>query len=156
MDRIRNQILLVVFILFFAGCSLHSGSTYERGEMGQPQFFSKGVILSVRDVNVKGTQSGVGAIAGATAGGLAGSKIGGDPVTSAIGAVGGAVVGGLAGAKTEEVVMGGSASEFIIQPDSGEPFSVVQTNEEELQAGERVLILDSDKMRIIRDRTGNP
>ena len=56
--------------------------------MGQPQNFSKGVIVSVREVSIKGTQSGVGAVAGAVAGGLAGSKVSGDQTISAIGGIG--------------------------------------------------------------------
>mgnify|MGYP004299783139 CR=1 FL=1 len=118
---------LATLIFLQTNCSLHSGSIYDREEMGQPQNFSKGVIVSVRDVSIKGTQSGVGAVSGA-------------------------VVGGLVGAKAEEIVMGNNASEFIIQPDIGEPFTFVQVNEEKLKAGERVLIINSDKIRIVRDQ----
>jgi len=146
---------LTTIILLQAGCSLHSGSTYERGEMGQPQSFSKGVIVSVRDVKIKGTESGVGAVSGAVMGGLGGSKVSEDPTISAIGAIGGAIVGGLAGAKAEELIMRDNASEFIIQPDVGEPFTFTQVNEEELKVGERVLIINSDKMRIVRDGAAN-
>ncbi len=153
----RNKLILPflsILILFQASCfPLHSGSTYDRGEMGEPQSFTKGVIISVRDVTIKGTESGVGVAAGAAAGGLAGSQIGDDSTTSLIGAIGGAVVGGLVGAKAEEVVMQDSAVEFLVQPDVGEPFAFVQVNEEELKAGERVLIINSDKMRIVRDRS---
>lgn len=155
----RRKIILILLaagMLFAVGCSLHSGSTYDRSEMGQPQHFSKGVILSVRDVEVKGTESGVGAVAGAAAGGLAGSMLGGSTTTKAIGAIGGAVVGGLAGAKGEEVVMSGSASEIIVQPDGGDPYSIIQVNDEELRVGERVLIFESGKTRIVRDQTGTP
>jgi len=140
---------LATLIILLSNCSLHSGSIYNRGEMGQPQSFSKGVIVSARDVSIKGTQSGVGAISGAVAGGLAGSKVSGD---QAIGAIGGAVIGGLVGAKAEEMVMNNNASEFIIQPDVGEPFTLVQVNEEKLKPGERVLIINSDKIRIVRDQ----
>ena len=144
---------LAMLILFHASCSLHSGSTYDRGEMGQPQSLSKGVIISLRDISIKGTQSGVGAVSGAVAGGLVGSKVSEDKTISAIGAIGGAVVGGLVGAKTEEMVMGNNASEFIVQPGIGDPFTLIQVNEEGLKAGERVLIINSDKIRIVRDQT---
>jgi outer membrane lipoprotein SlyB len=59
----------------------------------------------------------------------------------------------LLGHVTEEAITSGTASEFIIQPDQGEPFSVVQVNDEELKAGERVLITDSGKVRVVRDST---
>lgn len=137
----------------FAGCSLHSGSTYESGEMGSPAYFKKGVILSVRDVTIKGTESGAGAAAGAAAGGLAGSTLGGNTATRALAGLGGAVIGGIVGHTTENVITGGDASEFIVQPDEGEPYSVVQVNDEDLKAGERVLIMEGGKLRIVRDST---
>ena len=77
------------------GCSqrsLHSGSVYESGEMGSPNFFKKGIILSVRDVVIKGTESGVGVAAGAATGGLAGSTLGGNTATRALGGFGGAAL----------------------------------------------------------------
>ena len=150
---VRNLTGFLLVILVLSGCSLHSGSTYERSEMGSPEYFKKGVILSVIEVEIKGTESGAGAVAGATAGGLAGSSLGGNTATRALGALGGAVVGGLVGTATEEIITSGSASEFIIQPDEGEAYAVVQVNDEELKAGERILIMDSGKVRIVRDQT---
>ena len=147
---------MIPFLIFFGilgGCSLHSGSTYESGEMGAPAYFKKGVILSVRDIKIKGRESGIGAIAGATAGGLAGSTLGENMATKVLGGLGGAVVGGIVGNTAENLVTGGKASEFIIQPDEGEPYSLVQVNDENLKAGERVLIMESDKLRIVRDNT---
>ena len=151
----RNNLtrsFFAILILFQSNCSLHSGSIYDREELGQPQSFSKGVIISVRDVSIRGTQSGVGIVSGAVAGGLAGSKVSGDQAISAIGTVGGAVVGGLVGAKTEELIMQDKAAEFIIQPDPGQPFTLIQTNEEKLKKGERVIIINSDKIRVARDQ----
>ena len=151
----RKYMLFFLITLAFSqtSCSLHSGSTYDREEMGQPQSFSKGVIISVRNVKIKGTESGVGIVSGAVRGGLAGSQVGSNDATSAIAAIGGALVGGLIGSTAEEMVMKDSAAEFAIQPDIGEPFTFIQENEEELKSGERVLIINSDKMRIIRDQT---
>ncbi|HIF02673.1 MAG TPA: glycine zipper 2TM domain-containing protein [Nitrospinaceae bacterium] len=150
---IRSLTGSLFIVLILSGCSLHSGSTYERSEMGSPEYFKKGVILSVRDVEIKGTESGAGAVAGATVGGLAGSTLGSGTGTRALGALGGAVVGGLLGHATEDLITSGSASEFIIQPDGGDPYAIVQVNDEELKAGDRILVLDSGKVRIILDRT---
>tara|TARA_B100000686_G_scaffold82165_1_gene88771 strand:+ start:1026 stop:1382 length:357 start_codon:yes stop_codon:yes gene_type:complete len=112
----------------------------------------KGIILTVRDVKIKGAESGVGVVAGVTAGGLAGSALGGNTATRALGGLGGAVIGGIVGHTTENLITRGNASEFIIQPDDGEPYSIVQENDEELTEGERVLILESGKLRIVRDK----
>jgi outer membrane lipoprotein SlyB len=109
--------------------------------------------LSVRDIKIKGTESGVGAAAGATAGGLAGSTLGGSTATRALGGLGGAVIGGIVGHTTENLITGGDASEFIVQPDAGEPYAIVQMNDEELKAGERILIIESGKLRIVRDKS---
>ena len=49
--------------------------------------------------------------------------------------------------------MKGNASEFVIQPDVGEPFTLIQVNDEELKAGDRVLIINSDKIRVTKDQT---
>ena len=55
--------------------------------------------------------------------------------------------------KTENMITGGNASEFIVQPDKGDPYAIVQVNNEKLKAGERVLIIESGKLRIVRDQT---
>jgi outer membrane lipoprotein SlyB len=149
----KNIIPILLLVGIFAACSLHSGSTYERGEMGAPTTFIKGIILSVRDVTIKGTESGAGAAAGAVAGGLAGSTLGGSTATRALGGLGGAVIGGIVGHTTENLITGGNASEFIVQPNSGESYAIVQVNDEELKAGERILIIESGKLRIVRDNS---
>ena len=151
----KEYVLFLIFISFLTSCSLrsgHSGSTYEQGELGNPTYFKKGIILSVRDVKIKGTESGVGAVAGAAAGGFAGSTLGGNPATRALGGLGGAVLGGIVGHTTENIITRGNASEFTIQPDEGEPYLIVQENDEKLKEGERVLILESGKLRIVRDK----
>ena len=46
-----------------------------------------------------------------------------------------------------------TGTEFVIERDVGEPFLFVQFKEEQLKAGERVLLLkENDKTRIVRDR----
>jgi outer membrane lipoprotein SlyB len=149
----KNIIPTLLLVGIFYGCSLHSGSTYERGEMGVPSGFKKGVVLSVRDVKIKGTESSAGAAAGAAAGGLAGSTLGDSTATRALGGLGGAVIGGIVGHTTENIITGGDASEFIIQPDAGGPYAIVQVNDEGLKAGDRILIVESGKLRIVRDNS---
>ena len=52
-----------------------------------------------------------------------------------------------------ESLIRASATEFVIEPDVGEPFLFVQYNEEQLEAGERVLLLEeAGKLKIVRDR----
>ena len=79
------------------------------------------------------------------------TTLGENMATKALGGLGGAVLGGIVGNTAENLVTGGKASEFIIQPDEGEPYSLVQVNDENLKVGERVLIIESGKLRIVRD-----
>jgi outer membrane lipoprotein SlyB len=69
----------------------------------------------------------------AVAGALAGSKISKDKTNRAIGAIGGAILGGLLGSEIEESLAGGKAVQFIVKPDNGEPFSLIQNNSEKLK-----------------------
>ena len=54
----------------------------------------------------------------------------------------------------KEVDVRSFATEFVIEPDGGETFMFVQYNEEQLKAGERILLLkENNKIRIVRDRS---
>jgi len=155
--RICVRLLLSGVLLFVFGCTTYqTASTYNRNQLGRAATVMSGVVLSLREVNLEGTESGIGAGSGAVVGGTAGSRVGGDVRTNIIGAVGGAVAGGLAGAAIESGVTQGKAIEFIIKQDNGQTFAVVQSNEENLKSGDRVLILRSDKVRIIRDAPNQP
>ena len=56
----------------------------------------------------------------------------------------------------KEVDVRSFATEFVIEPDIGETFIFVQYNEEQLKAGERILLLkENDKIRIVRDRAAS-
>ena len=46
------------------------------------------------------------------------------------------------------------ATEFVIEPDGSETFIFAHYNEEQLKAGERILLLkENNKIRIVRDRS---
>ncbi len=110
----------------------------------------------MRPVAVQGTRSGVGVGAGAVAGGLVGSTIGGDWRARTVGGVIGALAGGLAGGAIEEGVTSGNAMEFIIRDDNGQTRSVIQTNELNLAVGERVIMTQTDRVRLSRAGGGGP
>ncbi|MGE4529518.1 MAG: hypothetical protein AB7D00_14225 [Rhodospirillaceae bacterium] len=151
--RLR-YIPLVLAALAVAGCQTGpSASSYQRGQMMQTSSVQKGRIISMRVVQTGGEQSGVGIGAGAVAGGVAGSYLGGGGRANALGALGGALLGGVAGAATESAVTEGSAIEFIVQMDNGSTVAIVQSNEQQLGVGERVLILQGRDTRLVRDTT---
>ena len=112
--------VLGALVLFQLGCSnslvqYHGTTVYGLDVLGQPRSFTKGKIVSARDVQIKWKEP---------------KK---EPE------------------RMVDVVS--TATEFVIERDVGEPFLFVQFNEEQLKAGERVLLLkESDKTRIVRDR----
>ena len=115
---------LGVFVFFQGSCSNsfvkvhHANTVYGLEVLGVPQSFTKGQIVSARDVQIEWEDS---------------EKEPG---------------------RVLDVVS--IATEFVIKPEVGQPFLFVQFNEEQLKAGERILLLkNSDKTRIVRDRAIN-
>jgi outer membrane lipoprotein SlyB len=143
--------LCLAALLGMSACAPgNTNTTYTGADIGRTAQVSYGVIVSMRPVTIQGGQSGVGTLGGAAAGGVAGSFIGGDPRSNILGAIGGAVLGGLAGSAVEGSTRTANAVEFIIREDSGQTISVVQTNEERFQPGERVVLTRGARTRIAR------
>ena len=82
-------------------------------------------VLAVRPVTIDGSQSGVGAGAGAIVGGIAGSAVGGGN-GAAIATVLGAVVGGVAGNAIERDSTTQNGVEIIVQMRDGQRRAVIQ------------------------------
>ena len=82
-------------------------------------------VLAVRPVTIDGSQSGIGAGAGAIVGGIAGSAIGGGN-GAAIATVLGAVVGGVAGNAIERDSTTQNGVEIIVQMRDGQRRAVIQ------------------------------
>ena len=133
-----------------------TGGVYSTAAIGRSAMVSYGTIVGTRPVTVRGNGAGVGTAAGAVAGGVAGSFIGGDRRSNVIAGLGGALIGGLAGNAIGSGVSSGQAIEFTIREDAGGDFQTVQTNEEGLQAGDRVVISRGDRTRISRAAGGPP
>ncbi len=142
--------VVLASLLGLAACApTNTNSTYRASDIGRTAQISYGTIVSMRPVTVQGQQSGVGTLAGAGAGAVAGSFIGGDRRTNILGALGGAVIGGLVGTAAEKSASTGEAIEFIIQEDNApQPISVVQTNEENFRPGQRVVLTRGDRTRL--------
>lgn len=144
-----------VMALSLSACeATNTGKTYSQKQLGNTSSVESGTIVSSREVNVAGSNTGVGTVVGAGAGAVAGSALGHKTRTNILGAIGGAVLGGIIGHGVEDIATRGKATEFVVQRADGSTFAVVQTNEDNLQPGERVLIVSGDKTRLSRD-TGN-
>ena len=151
MTRSLIPVLGLVALLGVSACApRNTNTTYTGADIGRSAQVSYGVIVSMRPVTIQGGQSGVGTFGGAAAGATAGSFIGGDPRMRILGAIGGAIVGGLAGSAAEGALSTGQAMEFIIREDSGQTVSVVQTNEENFQPNERIVLTRGARTRSAR------
>jgi outer membrane lipoprotein SlyB len=151
---LRLAAISLVLATGLAACApQNTGNTISQGQLGQASSVSFGTVVAMRPVTVQGT-SGVGTTAGAVAGGVAGSFIGGDWRSNVLAGLGGAIVGGLAGNAIERGVTQGQAVEFVIREDRGSDIAVVQTNEEGLQVGERVMVARGGTTRISRAAPG--
>lgn len=139
----RSIFLIIPLCLLVVACAQNpSATTYSRDQVLHVQQVQLGTITSVRQVQIEGTKSGVGAAAGTVVGAVAGSGVG-DGRGSAIAAVIGGVAGGLIGDKVENAATKKAGVELTVQLDSGGLISVVQEAEEPFGVGDRIRLLTS-------------
>lgn len=132
---------MIMALAFLGGCAESlSGSSYSRDQARQAQSVQLGTVDSVRVVQIEGTRSGVGAVAGAAVGGIGGSTIG-HGTGSAVGAVLGAVAGGVLGQAAEQGATRQPGLQITVRLDSGRTIAVTQATDEAFRPGERVRVL---------------
>lgn len=103
-----------------------------------------GVVQSVRFVEVKGSSSGVGMVAGGVLGGVLGHQIGGGTgktVATIAGAAGGAYVGN----EVEKKKNTKGQWNVVIKMDGGQQRTFVYTNQPTVHDGERVKLIDGGR-----------
>ena len=139
--RTLTPALVVAAMIALTGCAGGLGSKdYSRSQARTAQEVQMGIVESVREVNIEGTKTPIGAGAGAVVGGVAGSKVGSGK-GSVVGATVGAVLGGLGGAAAEEVVTRQNGIEITVKLDSGRMIAVTQAADETFNVGDRVRVL---------------
>lgn len=142
---------LILFPAFLVGCAQNiNPNEYSAGEIGSAHRVEKGVIVSLTPVSVN-KASGVGLLAGAVAGGAAGSMIGGNTAMNVIGATGGAVAGGALGSAIENKLSKAEAIEYVIQIQDSSYLSVVEANPPLYHRGEHVLVILGPKAHLMVD-----
>jgi len=104
-----------------------------------------GVIESVREVQVKGESSGIGAVAGGVAGGLVGNQFGSGG-TRALLTIGGAAGGAFAGDAIERNVKKRTAWRVTVRLDDGTVLTLSQKTQPPFGVGERVRIVDGSSI----------
>ena len=141
----KKTLMLVLFLALVSGLltacvSSRSAQVYSRDQALQEMRVNYGTVQSVRPVQIEGTQSGIGAVAGGVTGCVLGSMVGGGR-GQVLGAVVGALGGAAVGAVAEEGVTKKNALEITVELDTGEILSVVQEADLQFSAGERVRVL---------------
>jgi len=140
--NIKHIFLLCCIAVFFSACvSSNSGSVYSREDARKVQTVKTGIVESVRNVKLEGTQSPVGTIAGGAIGGIAGSSVGGGRGSS-IAAIIGAVAGGIAGSAAEEAITRKDGLEITVKLDGGGLVAIVQEADEVFNAGDKVRLIE--------------
>ncbi len=150
--RCAGLLLVAGASLLLAGCATGlGGGTYERAEARRAMTVQYGTVEAVRRVQIEGTKTPIGAVAGAAVGGIAGSGVGGGR-GQGIATVIGAVAGGVAGAAIEEGVTRRAGVEVTVRLSNGQLLAVVQEDGgENFGPGERVRVLqDGASTRVSR------
>ncbi len=142
-------LLAALSLAFLAACSTTSPDVVSRNDAQRLSTVTDATVLSVRDVTVDGSQSGVGAAAGGVIGGLAGSSRSSGRESAALGVIG-AVVGGVVGNAVERYGTREEAVELLIQLKNGERRSIVQAKgSENIQPGDAVILVTTGgKVRV--------
>ena len=148
----KTLIALLATASMLTGCASNlGGDAYSRDEARREMHVEFATVDSVRPVQIEGTKTAIGSVAGAAIGGVAGSSVGGGK-SSTVGAVVGTVVGGVAGSAIEEVATRRQGMEITVKLENGQYRAIVQQDEgENFQPGERVrLIKGSRATRVTR------
>ncbi|MDD4977943.1 MAG: glycine zipper domain-containing protein [Gallionella sp.] len=141
MLTLKPTLILIFAALVLGGCaSSMSGGAYTRGQARQVEDVKMATVESVRDIQIEGTKTPIGAGAGAIIGGVMGGNSNSRNV-SAIGSVVGSVVGGMAGAAAEEGITRQSGYEITVKFDDGKMIAVAQGADEKFAVGDRVRVL---------------
>ncbi len=138
---VLTSTILAAAVVSLVGCASGTGGKdYSRAQTRTVQEVQMGMVESVREVNIEGTKTPIGAGAGAVVGGVAGSTVGSGK-GSVVGAAVGAVLGGLGGAAVEEGVTRNKGVEITVKLDSGRLIAITQSADETFQVGDRVRVL---------------
>ena len=152
---LTRTLIALLLAAALGACSTTSPDVVKRDDANRMATVLDGVVLSVRQVRVDGSQSGVGAVAGGAVGAIGGSSIGGRR-DSKVGGVLGAVAGAVVGNAVERMATREEAVEILVQLAGGERRAIVQAQGGDgLQAGDAVIIVtQGGRVRVTRAPAG--
>lgn len=137
----RNLILISAIAAISTGCALSSsGQSYPRNRTRAAYDVEYGEVVSSRVVAIEGDSSLIGVMGGAEVVRAIGSTVDDGDTRRIARAVGG-VAGALAGQAIERKITEEDGLEITILLDSNDTIAVVQANDIDFTAGERVRVL---------------
>lgn len=137
---------MLVTLPLLTGCPASmSASAYTRDQARSAQNVEYGTVQSVRQVQIEGTKSGVGTIAGGAVGGVLGNEVGAGTGRT-LATIGGGLAGAVAGSAIEEGVTRQTGLEITVRLDNGRTVAVTQAADTTFSPGDRV--------RVLTDRRG--
>jgi outer membrane lipoprotein SlyB len=147
-----RKFLVLAVVLALTACASSSPDVIQRSDAQRLSVVEDGAVLSVRNVTVEGSQSGVGAATGGVVGGLAGYGAGSNQRDGQIIGVLGAVAGVVAGNAIERMGTREEAVEILVQLKNGDRRAVVQAKGAEVFApGDAVvLVTTGGKVRVAK------
>ena len=141
MQTFKLILVLTLIASVMVGCaSRTSSNVYSREQAQLVHHVEEGEITGVRPVEIEGSVSGLGTIAGAIMGYAIGGTIGegsGRGVAEVMGTIGGALLG----SAVEEGASHQRGLEITVQLDHGDVIAIVQADDEGFQVGDRVSVL---------------
>lgn len=152
MKRLMNLSFSVALVLALGACASSSPDVIQRGDAQRLSKVEDGVVLTVRNVVVDGSQSGIGAAVGGVTGAVAGATRGGSNAESNVIGLLVGVAGAAAGNAIERMSTREDATELLIQLKGGERRAVVQAKGGELFVpGDAVILITTGgKVRVVK------
>jgi outer membrane lipoprotein SlyB len=129
-------------LALLTGCTQPGQNRYGYQDVGHGAVVKFGTVITSREVDITGQNTGVGATAGALGGALGGSYIG-NGGGSLAGMLAGALVAGVAGHMAEQAISDHKGIEYVVTEEDGQTVTVVQNKidgESVLKKGQRVMV----------------
>lgn len=152
MRQLLSASVSVLLALTLGACASSSPDVIQRGDAQRMSLVEDGVVLSVRNVVVDGSQSGIGAAVGGVTGAVAGATRGGSNAESNVIGLLVGVAGAAAGNAIERLATREDAVEVLVQLKGGERRALVQAKgEQTLVPGDAVILVTTGgKVRITK------
>ena len=150
MKNLKLSLLAPLLAAVLLGCASSSPDLVQRGDAQRMAQVEDAVVLSVRNVTIDGSQSGVGAAVGGVVGAVGGYSASGIQREGQVLGVLAGVAGAAAGNAIERFATHEDGIEILVQLKNGERRAIVQTKSaEQFHPGDPVILVTTgSKVRV--------